>query len=226
MAADTAWKTKPTNQWTEQDAKQVLTSSPWVKEITAGVARRQSEDERREGGNMGQPTGVGYDGVDPKGSGPKLPSNPAEIFIGGGETQSARSKARAMMVQLRWESALPVRIAELKAHELEPPTLEGEGYRLAVYGVPGTYFKGDPKHLGDPLKKMAFLKREGKKDVRPVSTEVFQRSDGVVVVYLFPFSAEISKKDGLLTFDAQIGRIIIKHSFNLAEMEFQGKLEL
>jgi hypothetical protein len=131
-----------------------------------------------------------------------------------------------MTVVLRWESALPVRLAELKSREMDLPTLEGDGYRIAVYGLPGGNFKGDPKKLGEPLKEEAFLKREGKKDVKPTIVEVFPRSDGWVVTYLFPLSAEISPKDGLLEFEAHIGRIVVVQSFALPEMQFQGKLDL
>ena len=123
-------------------------------------------------------------------------------------------------------SALPIRVAEMKAGVVEPPTLDGDGYRVAVYGVPGGYFKQDPKALGNPLKKEAALRREGKKDVKPSSVEVFQRADGMVVVYLFPLSAELSKNDGLLNFVAQIGRVAVAQSFNIAEMQFQGALQL
>src|SRR5271166_4287628 len=73
-AAEPPWS-KPVAQWTEEDAKQVLTASPWVREVSAGIVRRLSEDELRDGGEMGQHHGVGYDGVDPKGSGPKLPAD-------------------------------------------------------------------------------------------------------------------------------------------------------
>ena len=223
VAAPPAWRTKPTAQWTEEDAKLVLRNSPWAKSVTAGIARRQSEDERRESGDMGQPHGVGYDGVDPKGSGPKLPTSIPNILTA---ERSARSLARATSVTLRWESALPVRLAELKSHEVEPPTLEGDGYRIAVYGIPGADIKGDPKRLGEPLKNLAALKREGKKDVRPVSVEVFLQENGVVVVYLFPLSAEITKKDRQIQFEAHIGRIVVVQNFELSDMEFMGKLEL
>jgi len=131
-----------------------------------------------------------------------------------------------MTLKVRWESALPVRIAELKAGDLDLPTLEGEGYRIAVYGVPGANFKSDPKKLGNPLKNEAALKREAKKDVKPSRVEVFQRADGLVVVYLFPLAAELTKKDGQVEFEAHIGRIIVAQTFNLAEMELEGKLEL
>ena len=224
MAADPVWRSKPAAQWTEEDARQVLARSPWVKENRAVITRRLTEDQLREGGQMGQPRGVGNEGVDAKGSGPKVSPN---IFSGpGGDDRSPRSLPQPITLKLRWESALPVQLAEFKSHEVEPPTLEGEGYRIAVYGVPGADFKGDPKELGKTLKNLAALKREGKKDVRPVSVEVFQRENGLVVVYLFPLSAEISKKDRQLQFEAQIGRIVVDQTFELSEMEFMGKLEL
>jgi hypothetical protein len=173
---------------------------------------------------MGQPRGVGNEGVDPKGSGPKVSPN---VFTGaGGYDRSPRSIPGVITLQLRWESALPVRLAELKAHEFEPPTLEGHGYRLAVYGIPGGDFNGDPEKLGAPLKSMAALKRDGKKDVRPISVEAFRRENDVVVVYLFPLSAEITQKDMRVRFEAQIGRIVVDQTFLLGDMEFMGKLEL
>src|SRR5580658_3846234 len=224
MAAEPVWKTKPAADWTEEDAKLVLSASPWARDISATVTRRLTEDQLREGGQMGQPRGVGNEGVDPKGSGPKVSPN---VFSGrGGDDRSARSLSQPIKLKLRWESALPVRLAELKSHEIEPPTLGGDGYYIAVYGVPGGDFKGDPKQLGEPLKNLAALKREGKKDVKPIRVEVFQRESGIVVVYVFPLSAEITKKDQRIQFEAHIGRIVFAHNFELSEMEFVGRLEL
>lgn len=224
IAADPVWKSKPASQWTEEDAQQVLAKSPWAKKIRAVITRRLTEEQLREAGQMGQPRGIGNDGVDPKGSGPKVSPN---VFTGrGGDDRSPRSLPQFLTLQLRWESALPVRLAELKSHAVEPPTLEGDGYSIAVYGLPGGDFKGDPERLGEPLKNLAALKRDGKKDVRPVRVEVFQREDGPVVVYLFPLSAEITKKDRQIQFEAQIGRIVFAQDFDLSEMEFLDKLEL
>jgi hypothetical protein len=223
-AADPAWKVKTPAQWTEDDARELLAGSPWAQQVTAVVTRRLTEDQLREGGQMGQPLGVGNQGVDPKGSGPKI--SPNILTGGGGDDRSPRSYARPIKLNLRWETALPVRIAELKSHEIEPPTLEGEGYRIAVYGIPFADLRGDPKKLGEPLKSLAFLRREGKKDVKPVSAEVFQRENDLVVVYLFSPSAEITTKDGRIQFDAHIGRIVLSQHFELSQMEFQGKLEL
>ena len=224
IAADPVWQSKPASQWTDDDARQVLAKSPWARASRAVITRRLTEDQLREGGQMGQPRGIGNEGVDPKGSGPNVSPN---IFTGpGGNDRSPRSLPQSITLQLRWENALPVRLAELKLHEIEPPTLPGDGYRIAVYGVPGGIFKGTPEKLGEPLKNLTALKREGKKDVRPVRVEVFQRENDAVIVYLFPLSAEISKKDQRIRLEAQIGRIIVAQDFDLGEMEFLGKLEL
>jgi hypothetical protein len=224
-SGQSVWTGRPASQWTVDDARQLLKRSPWSREVVAGIARRETEEQLREGGRMGQPTGVGYDGIDPKGSGPKVSPN---IFTGaGGDDRSVRSRPRDIRVRLCWESALPVRLAELKAGEVDSPTLEGEGYRIAVYGIPGTEnYKQDPKQLGDPLKRDAALKREGQKDVKPLRVEVFQRQDGLAVVYLFPLSAEITPRDGQVRFEAQIGRVIVGHTFDLKAMEFLGRLDL
>jgi hypothetical protein len=224
IAADSDWESKPASRWTEEDARQVLSKSPWAKATRAVITRRLTEEQLREGGQMGQPRGIGNEGVDLKGNGPKISPN---ILTGpGGGDRSPRSLPQSITLQLRWESALPVRLAELKLRETEPPTLQGDGYCIAVYGVPGGGFKGTPEQLGQPLKNLAALKREGKKDVRPVRVEVFQRENGSVVVYLFPLSAEIGKKDRRIHFEAQIGRIVFTQDFDLTEMEFLGKLEL
>ncbi|MGD1093596.1 MAG: hypothetical protein ABSB35_16610 [Bryobacteraceae bacterium] len=222
MAADPGWMNKPIQDWTEEDARQVLAHSPWARTVRAGISRLQSEDQRREGGNMGQEQGIGFDGID-KGPRPKPPKSLPDLVKPETDVRPAN---QSLTLQLRWETALPIRAAEMKTGVIAPPTLPNEGYSLAVYGVPSASVKGDPKHLGEPLKSLAFLRREGKKDVRPSSVEVFQREDGLDIVYLFPLSAEITRKDGRVEFDAQIGRIGIIQSFDVGEMEFQGKLEL
>jgi len=219
MAAEPVWK-KPIASWSEEDARRILSNSPWAKTVIAGVVPVGGEDARREGGNMGQPHGVGYDGLDDKKARPGLPQN---IFSGNSTPRPADT--RAIRLTIRWQSALPIRAAEFKARENEPPTASEEGYIIAVYDVPGAYF-GDPKTLGNPLKNLAALKREGKKDVKPSAVEVFQLEHGAVVVYSFPRSADISKEDGVVEFNALIGRLQVSQSFNIAEMQFQEKLQL
>ena len=170
---------------------------------------------------MGQPKGVGYDGLEDK-------KRPLSEVIGNPLVPCKTPPSTAPTVQLlvRWESALPVRAAELKAHEPAPPTLSDDGYVIAVYGVPASFAKGDPASLGKPLREQAALRREGKKDVLPTRAEVFELESNVVVIYLFPLSAEIGKKDSIVEFRALIGRLQVSQHFLVQEMQFQGKPEL
>ncbi|MGP0073923.1 MAG: hypothetical protein ACLPWF_18575 [Bryobacteraceae bacterium] len=215
-----AWRSKPVSSWTDRDAEQVLERSPWAKMTVAGIARRQTEDERRAGGNMGQPTGVGFDGIDDRRVRPILPAN---VFTAA---PTPLSKAQTIRLLVRWESALPVQAAELKRGEGTPPTLSDNGYSIAVYGVPRTDAQGDPLSLAKFFKESAFLKREGKPNVKPFRVEAFELEHSVVVVYEFPSWAEISKKDGVVEFNALIGRLEVQQKFDIEDMLFQGKLEL
>ena len=221
LAAEPDWRTKAIADWSEADAHQVLESSPWAKTIVAGIARRRSEDELREGGQMGQPKGVGYDGVEDKKR--SLKEEIGNPLVPG---KPLPSTAPTIRLLVRWESALPVRVAELKAHEPPPPVLSDDGYVIAVYGVPASFAKGDPTSLGKPLKESAALKREGKKDIPPSRVEVFELENSVVVAFLFPLSAEIGKRDGVVEFSALIGRLQVSQHFLVEAMQFQGKLEL
>ena len=76
------------------------------------------------------------------------------------------------------------------------------------------------------MKSWAALKREGKPDVKPTRVEVFQEQKGLVIVYLFPVTAELTKKDTFVEFDAQIGRVVVRQMFDITEMLFRGTLEL
>src|SRR5579863_3670090 len=101
---DPAWKSKPTDQWNDEDAKEVLAESPWVKHVTPQRVRDLSPDERRNGGNMdaGIGKGVGLAGIGLFGS-----RRQAEAVA------RAHAKPTPDAVVVRWESA-PVRAAERK----------------------------------------------------------------------------------------------------------------
>lgn len=78
----------------------------------------------------------------------------------------------------------------------------------------------------EPAKGLAFLKRNHKKDLKPSRVEVLPHDSGLVtVVYLFPRSADITKKDGSVQFVAQIGRLFVSQFFVLDDMQLEGKPE-
>ncbi len=208
LAQQASWKNKPIDAWTQDEAYQVLKSSPWVKSLRPDVLHAQSEFERRDGGNMGKPTGLGFDG------------------IGDSESEFWRRRIGEIpTLVLRWETALPVRGARKKYHSIEPPTLNADAYSLAVYGLPGGGYKGTPLKLGKPLREQAVLRRPGKKDIKPLRVEVFQGNEGPIIVYQFPRTIEITKDDKSLNFLAVIGRLSFTQAFYTEDMQFEGQLE-
>ena len=220
---DPAWKTKPIPEWTADEAQQVLTDSPWAKTVTPTVNRQSGEREPGSGGGRRGGIGIGL----PGGMGRRYPGGGG--YPGGGRpdrTDGSTTRPTPPTLKLRWESALPIREAELKARDTNAPTLAEDSYAIAVYGVPRRMATTDSKTLSDQLKRAASLKRDGKKDLKPSSVEVLEREDGPVIVYLFPRSHEIPAGDRRVEFDARIGRLDFTQSFYLEDMVFQGKLEL
>ena len=210
-AADPPWKSKPVAQWDEDDAKQVLSDSPWVKRAVPVELPQLTPEQRREGGATGGGRGVGLSGVQ-----------------GRAPTSSRASRLNQLPAfTIRWESAFPIRAAELKAREIGAPDWEGDAYVLAVYDVPDIKFTGGQKTQAGELKQAALLKREGKKDLRPSSVQLMQEPNGLaVVVFVFPRSEEISQEDKRVEFVAQINRLSLAQYFYPAEMVLEGKPQL
>jgi hypothetical protein len=224
IAAGKSWKDEPPAQWTEEDAKQILTDSPWAMTVQPTIDRSNNEQRPRRGGGRG---GIGLGGIGigmPGGMGRRGGMGyPGDRSAGESDNGANRQPPT---LHIRWESALPVREAELKARETTAPTVDEGYYAIAVYGVPERMANGDPKTIGNELKKQAAIKREGKKDLKPSSVEVLQREDGPVIVYVFPRSAEITAQDKRLDFHAKIMRLELTQSFYPDQMTYQGKLEL
>jgi hypothetical protein len=207
FAADEAWKTKPAAEWSEQETKQVLADSPWSVMTTPAVKK---EEKRPHGGGGFSVPGVPH----------RRSSEPSQDVNSGVSAPDSQ-----LVVHLRWESALPIREAELKARETNAPVVEEDRYAIAVYGIPSHFMK-DPQNAGDRLKGQAALKREGQKDLKPSHVDVIPRDDGLVIVFLFLRTKEISAKDLRVEFNALIGPYQISQAFRVDEMMYQGKLEL
>ena len=239
-AGDQPWKNKQIAEWNEDDARQVLSDSPWAKTVTPTIDRSANGGQRRSGGGMGRGGGIGMGGI-----GIGLPGMggmgrrggmggggyPGGGYPGGGRTQgpddgTGPGYGQPPALTLRGESALPVREAELKTRETGAPTVDESHYAIAVYGVPGRMLNSDSRNPADQLKKQAAIKREGKKDMKPSSVEVLQREDGPVILYLFPRSQEITKQDNRIEFNAHVGRLQFSQTFFVADMVYQSKLEL
>jgi len=212
LAADNpTWQTKRVEQWDTEDAKQFLAQSPWVGRVPLQVIPNRSPDQRRDSGdwNAGIGTGVGF-----------------EAILGGERARLAIARAHNLPspgdVDIRWDSALPVRVAEEKAGQ-KPTTLHTEWYAITVYNVPLP-----ESHWGaEKLKGLAYLRRENKKDFKPARAEVVRNSDGTATVtFLFNRSEEITKRDKTVIFAAQFDRLFVSQFFYPREMVMRGQMEL
>jgi hypothetical protein len=217
LAAEPAWKTKQMEQWSEADAKAILSNSPWVKKVTPALLPQRGEDSRRMGGQMGGDDGVGLAALTPS------------TLVGGGASAAGKRGRRPATIptfEIRWESARPVRAAEVKAREQDSPDVAGGTYAVAIYDVPGIDI--NQKTLPYELKREGLLKFEGKKKDRGASrVDLLPQEGGLTtIVYIFPRSQEITAEYGRITFMAQIGRLSVAQYFYTAEMQVQGKLEL
>lgn len=233
-----AWSTKKVAEWSDDDAKQVLADSPWTKSITPSIVRGSPSNYNNNNGGIGRGGGVGigipgmgYPGGGRRGGG----GGGGNRYPGSGTGNPAprssdSSDQQAPKLTLRWESAMPVREAELKTRDANAPTLEDEThYAFAVYGIPANMLNGDAKQLADACKKKTTLSRDGKKDLKPSSVQILRREDGPVVLFLFlhPKGNEvITKDDRRVEFDTQINKLSVTQSFYLEDMLFQGKTEL
>lgn len=232
------WSTKAVATWSQDDAQQLLTDSPWVKSLTPSIVRgnpnnyNQAPPMRRRGGFGGGPFGYPGGGY-PQGGGGYPGGYPPNQYPQNAPPPNSNNSAddKPPKLTLRWESALPVRQAELKARDENAPTLEDENhYAIAVYGIPANMLNGDLKTVAEEAKKKTTLSRDGKKDMKPTGVQVLRREDGPVVLFLFlkPKSAkeQIGKDDRRVEFDTQIGRLSLSQAFYLEDMTFQGKTEL
>ena len=220
FAADPSWLSKRIPEWTEQDAFQVLSNSPWAQKAAPSLTPLMTAAMRREGGDMGA-QGGGHGGVGFEGMGGLTGTKGAPVRKGGPESEHLQK------LTIRWESALPVRAAEIRAHDLSAPELDGEDYAIAVYDVNLTLASMELKGLTDALKKVATLKIEGRKEYRPTRVASLELGGGMItVVYFFPREAHITKDDTRLEFDGQVGRIVFAQYFYPAQMQFLGRLEL
>lgn len=221
------WNDKPVARWSDSDAHLLLSESPWSKQVEPVY--------KREGGSLhtgiGQIRGgIGGIGIGkprmggPRGGMGRRPGGRGGMDQGMPIEEVAPRTLSA--VTIRWESALPVQEAELKVADGNAPIVDEANYTIAVVGLPGRLVGNDPQALAKQIKGQAKLKRDGKKDIKPSEVRVLPRDEGLVVMILFSRTSEISVNDRQIDFEAMVGPLELKQSFNLSEMNYAGKLEL
>jgi len=129
---------------------------------------------------------------------------------------------------VRWDSALPIRLASKNS-----PEGVAEFYLIFVSGLPmggrsrGSREAPDPRTITEGLKDKTSLQRKGKDPIFPDRVEMIQNSDQEGILFTFarhPDSIALTDKD--VTFVTTMGPLRIKAKFTLKDMTYQGRLEL
>lgn len=212
LAIEPGWKNKDVTQWSKTDAQDVLTNSPWVQRAEVTILPQRSEAQMRGAGRMGMTKGTGVEVLNPS------------IFTGidNGNRLVKKPVARQTL-PVRWESASLIRSAELKTGDERAPAWEGDYYAIAVYDVPGLQ---DQKTLPVELKRNAFLRLKGRKDLKPARVDLLFDEKGATVLFLFPKTEAITAQDGGIWFAAQFGQLFVEQRFDVGQMQYQGKVDL
>jgi hypothetical protein len=208
LAQDPAWKKKPIAEWTAADAKQVLSDSPWTKSATPSAKQAPEQIAPALGGARTSRRG----------------SRQAH-------TPSGQNGGRPVpniwpAVTVRWESALAVQSAHLKAGDGNAPAIEGY-YAIAVSGLPASLANhGGIDKLERDLKKSAEIQRPDKKAIRSTDAHVSTDDNNLTVLFVFPRAEQIVPSDQQVDFSARVEQFQIRQGFDLAPMTSGGKLDL
>jgi hypothetical protein len=227
------WNTKPFSEWTDKDAREILSDSPWSKPVTpmydrsgdAGVGRAVPGGLGEVHGSVGGTIGTGVRGTDAQVSGPlgRRNGQDDDRDIGAGREPGGNIPVLPV-VTVRWESALPVRHAEQKLGE-EPLGADELQYAVSIAGLPAFSLNGDPGQLKTRMQSDAYLKK-GKKKIAPVDVKVVMRDGNPILLLLFPRTEEITFADKELEVSVRARDLEIKQKFTLKPMTLNGKLEL
>jgi hypothetical protein len=215
------WIKKEYTQWSNEEVKKVMTSSPWAKDVTV------NEPPGSAGGGQRAPQASGID-VEGGGGGRGRGGRGARGDEGGGGGGEV-----LLTLNMSWRSALPLRKALVKSRlggSTEVPaeaqqllSKEQEEYVVVVSGLPARI----ARQIQDPVRLNRSTLRAGKKaPITPKAVDFQTRTQSVDVLFIFPKTDPITLDDKEVELDLKLGTMEAKRKFNLKDMVYNGKLEL
>ena len=249
LIAEDFWIKKPYTEWTEKDAAKLLQNSPWAHEVSINLGQA-SDSQGGGGGGRGRRGGGGGPGGDMAGPGTNGPaggggdiSGPIGAGIGepGGGGRGGRAQGEmgggvvpTMMVNVRWQSALPVRqatvLTQLGREKVDSDQAkkflaqELPGYLVGIAGLPPRMSQVSAAELTERAKSSVHLLR---KDKDPIAAEsAIPSPKDRAIYFMFPKTSPITLEDKEVEFAAKIGSLEVKRKFKLKDMVVGEKLEL
>jgi hypothetical protein len=233
------WNKKAPAEWSQDEVHQLLTKSPWAKQVTAEAARSGGGgggSRSTGGGNSGMGTG-GMGGGTGRNSG--MGGSGRNSGMGGtnnrtmgtaGDNASSSTKMPKAGQQykgvVRWESAKPV----LEAGKAALPDAFSNHYVISLAGFPIPGRRADAEDGGETklsnaaaerIKTGSSLTAKGKD---PVPADVVQVMGGALLLGFPQDKLKLGAEDKEVAFAAMLGRVAVKTKFTLKEMMYHESL--
>lgn len=235
FAAAVPWAKKSPNQWTAEDVERVLSNSPWAQPASATVP-----DPRRNE----QPESV-YELPGPAQAGMASPRGATDGRWDGGISRNTHLGAMpSLPVIVRWDSALPVRLA-LQKSKAGATELRGDpkDYIITVEGlVPAGRYNSagqletksssdestgsaaNPEPVLESLMAQSKLLIRGRAPIACVNASIDPHTGAVHLS--FPRTGEMKRSNKEVTFTTRFGAFTVEKRFRLSDMTYEGRLEL
>jgi hypothetical protein len=212
LAAEGFWHKKKYLEWSQKDVQKMLNDSPWAKPFEFHPPTSGDKEEL-----PGRATCEACSGGNPNRYGTELPET--------------------MMIVIRWQSALPVKQAMVKARFGAEAANTPEAaqflarqevfYVVGVASLPAQLLPDAP----EKLKAKAVLKRKNKPPLAAAQVKSGAIENNLAAVYFaFPRTENgapaVAVEDGEIEFALELGSNDISRKFRLKDMLFDGKLEL
>jgi hypothetical protein len=210
-AKDDFWDKQQPNEWSSEQRTQLITDSPWAKQVRADTSRVQP---------AGPPI---------PDSGKPVPMRmPGSINMGGARGRGRHAgSVPAFQGIVRWESAKPVLAALKKAL----PSELADHYVIGVSGFPFGLRNREGSESRDTslddLKQITTLRAKGKDPAQAGVVLRGRDSDGPVLLFGFSRDViELAPSDKNVEFETQLGPLGISAKFEPKQMRYHGELAL
>jgi hypothetical protein len=211
-ASSQVWMAKPYQQWNENDVREILFRSPWVKQSTILASWGKSAQASADGSSpnapspQGMPPGrPGSMGGNPGQGGQQPPSGGQQP---GMEQQAPTGEGQNVTYIIRWNSAQTIRDALARQAVLSGRASQAQveqyvdqqpaTYQVFVGGMDMTPFA---KESTDSLKGKTSLEvKPAKQKVAPTAVEILKSQDGKQIEgILFSFAKQGPDGKALIT---------------------------
>ena len=231
---------KDSSQWTNEDAQRILADSPWAQAASASFPSADMQEERSPGPLPGAPE-AGMAGS----------RGASDGRWDGGVGRIPSTGGPSIRVTIRWDSALPVRLALVRVQtngESSPSArISAEAAKDYIITIVGLVPSGQYRSAGQVNTRSSSADQDGRapqnpeqmlegvmiesrlmfRNRKPIRPEDVKLDPGTGTLHLFfPRTERIDLKDKEVTFATRFGPMVIQKQFRLKQMAYKGKLEL